>query len=167
MGGGSFCINIREFPNNYAKHARFHSKKHENCSEKGNFWSPKGQLSAAKSSTFGRWKFNFRNATPHIFRINPRFSLSNSLIFRKLFAGAHKTPPPFWQSTDRNIQPCSALIFVKKPKTALEKCQEKVKTGAIKTCRAALKGFRELRGFKVLRVLKVLKDLRDLKLLRA
>jgi len=27
--------------------------------------------------------------------------------------------------TDRNIQPSGALIFVKKPKTSLEKCQEK------------------------------------------
>ena len=30
--------------------------------------------------------------------------------------------PPSLQPTDRNIQPSGALIFVKKPKTSLEKC---------------------------------------------
>ena len=68
---------------------------------------------------------NFRKSPPHVFGIKYTFYVSNTLIFRKLFAGALKMLSHSSQSTDLNIQPLGALIFVKKPKTSSEKCQGK------------------------------------------
>ena len=122
---GSFWINIRQFPNNYAKRAYFSPKNGGNCFQKCHFRASKVPLWECESGTFGRSKLNFRKSPPHVFGIKCTFYVSNPLIFRKLFAGALKMIPPSSQSTDLNIQPLSALIFVKKPKTLSEKCQGK------------------------------------------